>query len=456
METETLASFTSGLSYDKLSSHSVSMAKQCMLDWLGVCIRGAQERPVKIIRQIILKPRSGKSTVLDGESTMSSVLNAAFCNGAASHSLDFDDLHNPSIIHLATVVLPPALAIAEAENKSGQELISAICAGYEAGGRVGESIIPESYFYWHTTGTAGIFGSAAAAANLLQLDAEQTLMCYGSAGTQAAGLWEFLKDGAMSKVLHAGKASYGGALSAYLAREGFTGARQILEGEKGFCHAVSNNPHLEKLTEHLDCQKLKIDNNSFKPYSCCKHSHAALYGTQVLCRKHSIHSDDIKKIQIFVNEITDYLINNPTPSNPYGCKFSIQYCVAAMIKYGQVGIDQFKEDLIGDKEIRGLMEKTDVIKDPGEEHIHQQDPAKLASKIVLTLKNGQKYEIQVDFPKGDPDNPFSWEETKEKFMSLAVPVYGKDISANLCGFVENLESCTHVSASLSSILHHCG
>lgn len=449
MITKTLADFTAALSYDKLTPLSVDMAKKCMLDWLGVSIRGSQEQPARIIRKTILQNAAAQATVFDGAQNKASVFDAAFCNGAASHTLDFDDLHNPSIIHLATVVVPGVFAVAEAEHKSGQQMIAAVCAGYEAGGRIGESVIPESYFFWHTTGTAGTFGAAAAAANLLQLSAEQTLMCYGSAGTQAAGLWEFLKEGAMSKALHAGKSSYAGVLSAYLSRNGFTAASRILEGEKGFCRAMVAEPHWDRLTEGLDSARLRIDENSFKPYACCKHAHAAIYAAQVLKQEHALQAEDIAEVRLYVNDITDYLINNPQPQNPYGCKFSIQYCVSAMLSFDAVGIEQFAQDVIYDGKVRGLMAKTKVIRDAAVEKIHQEDASKLASRIEIVCNNGAVHELQVDYPKGDPDNPVTWEEAKAKFMHLAVPVYGQQQAGKLCSLIENLEECEDFAQGLA-------
>lgn len=452
MSTELLANFTTALTYDKLSDRSIGMAKKCFLDWLGVAIGGSREVPAKIIRKTIIKTSVKEATVFAQDCEQTSALDAAFCNAAASHSLDFDDLHNPSIIHLACVVIPPATAIAEAEHKSGQQLLAAICAGYEAGARAGEAVIPESYFYWHTTGTAGIFGAAAAAANILGLDEQQTLMCYGSAGTQAAGLWEFLKEGAMSKSLHAGKSAYGGILSAYLSQSGFTAASRILEGEKGFCRAMVAQPHWEKLSEGLDYKMLKIDNNSFKPYACCKHSHAALYAIQELKRKHCIKPEDIGSINIYVNDITDYLINNPAPLTPYGCKFSIQYCAAAMLKCGEAGIEQFRENSIHDEEIRRIMSKVQVIKDAAIEKIHADDPSKLASRVEIQLNSGNKFSMQVDYPKGDPDNPFSWEDACKKFMGLATPVYGAKRAQAFCRMAEHLEACPDVAEAIAACL----
>lgn len=452
MSTKALADFTANLTYNKLSEHSVSMAKKCLLDWLGVAIGGSREEPANIIRQTIVKYHISEATIFTKSCEHTSALDAAFCKGAASHSLDFDDLHNPSIIHLACVVIPAALAIAEAEHKSGQQLLAAICAGYEAGARVGEAVIPESYFYWHTNGTAGIFGAAAAAANILGLNAQQTLMCYGSAGTQAAGLWEFLKEGAMSKSLHAGKSTYGGVLSAYLAKAGFTGASKILEGEKGFCRAMVSSPHLEKLTDSLTYEHLKIDNNSFKPYACCKHSHAALYAIQELRKKHGLKVDDIAQITLYVNNITDYLINNAQPQTPYGCKFSIQYCTAAMLKFGTVGTEEFRENIIHNEDIRTLMSKIRVIRDETMEKLHQADSSKLASRIVIQLNSGTELPMQVDYPKGDPDNPLTWEEATNKFMNLVTPVYGVTRANKICKMVEHLEEYSDMALAITECL----
>ena len=422
MTTKALADFVASVQYDKLSPETVRITKQCILDWLGVCIRGSQEKPIQIIRKLLLDGGGkAQSTVLAGQTEQTTALNAAFCNGSASHSLDFDDLHNPSIIHLATVVVPPVFAIAEAEHKSGKDMLAAVVAGYEVGGRVGESVIPESYFFWHTTGTAGTLGAAASAAKVLGLDAAATLQCLGSAGTQAAGLWEFLKEGAMSKTLHAGKSSYAGVLSAYLARAGFTGATKILEGEKGFCRAMVTEPHLEKLTDGLNDGIYKIDNNSFKPYACCKHSHAALYAMQVLRTEHGL-KPDVEAIEILVNEITDFLINNPQPENPYGCKFSIQYCVAGMLKYGDMGVDRFLTEVIGDAEVRSLMAKTKVMRDAAIEAVHAADAAKLASKLIVRCKD------------------------------LAAPVYGEEKTAKLCGLIDNLEASADFAADLAECL----
>jgi len=447
MQTRELACFAAELSYDALPAATIQTAKQCILDTIGCCIRGSLE-PSSVIMRRVVERQEGKreATVLSSRPFRTTALTAALANGCAMHSLDMDDLHNASIIHLGTVVVPAALAVAEQAGASGKELILAIVAGYEVGARVGEAVNPESYFFWHTTGTAGTFGAATAAAKLLQLDAEQMLFCLGSAGTQAAGLWEFLKEGAMSKTLHAGKAAMNGILAAWLAQEGFTAATHILEGEKGFCQAMTAAAHLEKLTAHLGSGQFKIDENSFKPYAACKHCHPAINAAQTLCTANNLAADQIASIYIQTNAVADNLVNNPDPQNTYGCKFSIQYCTAAAIRYGKVGVAEFEPEKIADGELRRLMADTKVVIDAELDADFRQNPEKWSVWLTLTDTAGREYHHFIEYPKGDPQNPVSYAETEEKVRTLAGAVYPeKVIVEELLQKIDALESLQNAS-----------
>lgn len=450
--TQILAEYSSGLKYEDLPSATVRMAKQCILDWMGVAIRGSQEKPAQILQQTILSADRGtEASVLGGARRCASAMNAAFLNGAASHALDFDDLHNSSIVHVSAIVIPPAIAVSEANHKSGRDTIAAVAAGYEIAARVGESVVPESYYFWHTTGTAGTIAAGAAAARALGLDAEQTVHALGSAGTQAAGLWEFVKEGAMSKVLHAGKACYGGVLSAYLARLGFTGATRILEGEKGFCRAMAKEPHFGKLTEDIG-GRFKIDENSFKPYPCCKGTHAAIYATLVLREKYGFCANDVHHVDILVSDVIDSIVNNPAPRTPYGCKFSIQHCVACALRYGKVGLEQFTSSIMEDAAVRSLIEKISVKQDKELQAIYDADSSKIASKVVVELESGDVVEETVEYPKGDPANPMTWEDSRDKFCDLVIPVLGDDRAQQLVNLVDGLEKVDDLAVSLNKIL----
>ena len=264
-------------------------------------------------------------------------------------------------------------------------------------------------------------------------------------------MWEFLKEGAMSKALHAGRAASAGVFSAYLAQSGFTAASKILEGEKGFCPALSEAPRIEKITQNLSYNDLKIQHNSFKPYACCKHAHAAVYGAQTLRGNHGIKPEDIDCVELHVNNITDFLINNPAPQNVYGCKFSIQYCVAAVLVYGKAGVDEFNAQARSSTVMQKMMDKISVVKDEKQEKLNRENPAKLASEIIIKMKNGNKYQMQVDYPKGDPDNPMTWDESNAKFIALAEPVCGGRKAEKLSAYIKNIDEISDITAEFKKI-----
>ena len=245
-----LANYSVGMTYEKLPPDVISFTKLCILDYFGSAIAGSDKPPIQMISDLI-KEMGGTEQANLFTGGKSSVLQAALLNGASSHVVELDDIHKGSIIHAATVVIPAALAIAEWKELSGKELITAIVVGYEVCYRIGEAVSPSHYYYWHNTATCGTFGAAIAAAKLLQLTEEETIHALGNAGTQAAGLWEFIEDGAMTKQLHAGKAAMNGVLAALLAQKGFTGPLKILEGNRGFFKAMSDEYDTTKITKSL-------------------------------------------------------------------------------------------------------------------------------------------------------------------------------------------------------------
>lgn len=447
--TRHLANRVANIKFEDLPQETIQMTKQYILDYLGVSIRGWTQKNMDIMSETLGNSADGtKAIMLNGKKGASnSVLYSAMLNAAASHSQDFDDLHNPSIIHMACVTVPSALAVAEDEELSGKDILAALVAGYEAGARIGESVNPEAYYFWHTTSTCGIFSSAVTVANLKKFNTDQMVQCLGTAGTQAAGLWEFVIDGAMSKTLHVGKANFAGILSAKLTANGFTAAEKILDGDKGFCRAMLTNPHWEKLTE--DIKGFKIDNNSFKPFSCCKYTHPSSYAAQLLRNEQNLKLEDVEKVTIRSNRIVKQLVDNSHPKNPYGAKFSIQYCVATMIKYGKLGIDQFVDENLNNDEIQRVMQNIEVIVDPQLDKEYTEKPDRWAVELTIACKDGKTYTKFVEYPKGDPPNPMTWDETVEKFMDLSVPVYGEEVCKKLVNLVATLDEHDNFKKALA-------
>jgi 2-methylcitrate dehydratase PrpD len=289
-----------GCAFAQLSPEVLEHTHRAILDWLGSAMAGAIEPPARMAQEIVRGfGASQQASVFAGG--RSSAAGAALANGVASHILELDDVHKGSTLHPAAPVIPAALAVAERERASGQQFLRAVALGYDAALRVGEAVNPTHYRYWHPTGTAATFGSAVAAGSLLSLDAREMLDALGTAGTQAAGLWEFNADGAMSKHLHPGKAAMNGVLAADLARAGFTGATRILEGERGFFAATSSSHDASRITDGLG-EHWKISENCYKLHSCCGHTHSAIdvaLGLRALKGwRHNEATDEIRAIHI--------------------------------------------------------------------------------------------------------------------------------------------------------------
>jgi IS605 OrfB family transposase len=273
--TEELASFLAALRFEHLPRAVVDRTEDLFLDWIASALAGRNAPPVRILARFAatMGPSDGPSQILVSR-RHTSPLFAALVNGAASHVVEQDDVHNGAVFHPGTVVFPAVLATAQHTGATGRDTIVAAAVGYEAGVRIGAFLGRSHYRVFHTTGTAGTLAAAAGAAHVLGADTPTMLHTLGSAGTQAAGLWEFLRDAADSKQLHTAKAAADGLLAAYLAHDGFTGAKQILEGVQGMAAGMSTDADPRKLAIGLG-QRWTILETSFKFHASCRHTHPA-------------------------------------------------------------------------------------------------------------------------------------------------------------------------------------
>ena len=411
---EQLAQYIVDVRFDEIPQDVVQFTKLCIVDYYSSLLKGQEAEPVRMMEQVAQVLGGEKqATAVTGLKT--SITNAAFINGGASHVIELDDIHKASIVHAATVIMPAAIAIAEWKNLSGKQLIEAIIVGYEVAFRVGETVTPSHYYYFHNTATCGTFGAAAAVAKLLGLSKEQIVQAFGSAGTQAAGLWEFIEDGAMSKQLHPGKAAMNGILSAMLAQQGFTGATNILEGRRGFFEAMSKQYDVTRMTEKLG-QQYKITENAFKVHASCRHTHAAMDLAVELHKKVEKNGIDfIKSVEVRAYQVALDITDAKNPQTIYAAKFSMQFCVALALLTGEGGFDAFNADTLEDPGIRKLMEKLVVSVD---EEINSQYPQEWGAKIQIHWQDGSSDVVQSRFPKGDPENSLTEHDFINKFNSL--------------------------------------
>jgi len=366
---------------------------------------------------------------------------AALANGASSHVVEMDDLHRESILHPAAAIIPAVLALAEREKASGADLLLAIAVGYEAAIRVAVAAGPSHYRFWHTTGTCGTFGAAAGAARLLGLNEEQTISAYGSAGTQASGLWEFLTNNAMSKQLHTGKAALNGLLSALLAQRGFTGARRILEGEKGFFKATSSDFDAAKCLAHLG-KEFYFERNSLKYHASCGHTHSAIDAVLQATGGAVFGPEDIVKVTVSVYQGALDLLGPIQPTTPYFAKFNLPFCIASALMFGHANLADFTTEKIGDPEIARMMQKIEIQSDP---ELTAMYPRQWPARAEIVKRSGERLAGCMTYPKGDPENPLSESEVVAKFKSLTGGLISDARSDTLCERALSLERLADVS-----------
>lgn len=411
--TEQLAGQLIAWRAEGLPNSTIEAASYYLTDWLGSAIAGSATAPGQILLDYAKSQPHGGCTVVESEDSVAAEV-AALVNGGLSHIVEMDDLDRTSVLHPATVVIPAALAIAEREGISGRALLDAITIGYEVAIRVGEAVGKKHYRYFHNTGTCGIFGAAAAAGWLLDLSAEQFVWAFGNAGTQAAGLWQFNSDGDMSKHLHAGMAASHGLRAADLAARGFTGARHILEGDRGFFAATAPDAEPTVVVEKLGIADFKIFGVSIKPYASCRHTHPAIDAARII--RDQIEGRKIQSCAIDTYQAALNLCDNADPQTPYAAKFSLHYCVASALLTGEAGLHSFEPAQIQLAEIQQLLSQTSTTLDADFEEGY---PQQWATRVVVELVDGTVLAEEVHHPKGDPENALTLHELEEKFRQLA-------------------------------------
>ncbi|MBK0392563.1 MmgE/PrpD family protein [Ramlibacter algicola] len=411
-----LADFAARLEHADIPAPVLRRCEDLFLDWAGSALAGKTGAPVQMITAYAAQmgPQDGPSEVLVSRSG-SSPFFAAMANAAASHFAEQDDVHNGSVFHPAAVVFPAALAAAQALGASGRDLLVASVAGYEVGIRVGEFLGRSHYKIFHTTGTAGTLAAAAAAGRLLGLSPRQMLDAFGSAGTQSAGLWEFLRDAAHSKQLHTAHAAGAGVTAAYLAQQGFTGAKHILEGAQGMAAAMSSDADPAKLTDRLG-QRWALAETSFKFHASCRHTHPAADALQQVFQREKLEPSQVDSVTAHVHQgAIDVLGAVDVPETVHQAKFSMGTVLGLIAAHGRAGVGEFEASL-GDTAVSSFRPKVTMALDP---EVDTAYPARWIGKVTVRTRDGRELHGRVDEPKGDPGNTLERGEIEDKAIRLA-------------------------------------
>jgi 2-methylcitrate dehydratase PrpD len=428
----------------KLSPEVIHHAKRAVIDWYAALLPGSRVVPATLLEQAFAEDLDrGRARLANGR--RATLRAAALINGAASHSVEFDDIYRDAGYHPGSPTISAALAAAQATGASGEKFLRGVIVGYEVSTRIGEAVMPSHYRFWHTTGTVGCFGAAAAVATILGCTREQFIHAIATVGTFASGLQQAFRSQAMTKPLHGGHAADAGAMAAMAAAKGVTGAVDILEGEVGFGAAMSENPDWSKATKGLG-EDYHIVHITFKNHGCCGHTFPAIDGALELKRKHGFTHKDIRKIRLASYKAGLDIIDNATPEGEYQAKFSIQYTVAHALVHGSVRLNAFLPDRMHDPQVRALMTKFEVIADP---ELSKGYPTQRAANVEIELIDGRKLSHFQPYRKGDPEMPLTDEELDEKFLELAAPVLGEGDARALLARLWRTDKLAHVDYQTS-------
>lgn len=427
----------------KLSDEVMHHAKRAVIDWYAALLPGSTVAPATLLEQAFAEDLDrGNARLATGR--RATLRAAALINGAASHSVEFDDIYRDAGYHPGSPVISAALAAAQSTGASGEQFLRGVIVGYEVSTRIGEAVMPSHYRFWHTTGTVGCYGAAAAVATILGCNRDQFMHALATVGTFASGLQQAFRSQAMTKPLHGGHAADAGAMSAMAAAKGVTGALDILEGEVGFGAAMSVNPDWSKATEGLG-KDYHIVHVTFKNHGCCGHTFPAIDGVLELKTKHNLTHRDVKKIRLASYKAGLDIIDNATPEGEYQAKFSIQYTVAHAMVHGSVRLNAFLPDRLNDPDVRALMKKIEVVADP---ELSKGYPTQRAARVEIETNDGRTLAHFQPTRKGDPEMPLSDEELNDKFLELATPVIGDAAARSLLEQLWRIDKAASIALQL--------
>jgi 2-methylcitrate dehydratase PrpD len=412
-------------------------ASRTVLNWMGAALGGSRHETVDNAIAA-LSPFSGpaQASIL-GRKERLDIMHAALMNGISSHVLDFDDTHPRTIIHPAAPVIPAILALAEYRPISGSDFVTAFVVGVEVECRIGNMAYPKHYDAgWHITGTAGVFGAAAAAGKLLGLSEQQITWALGLAATQPVGLQEMF--GTMTKSFHPGRAAQNGLTSALLAARNFTSSSQSLEAKYGWGNVLSASRHYALLTDKLG-ETYEISINTYKPFPCGIVMHPTIDGCIQLRNEHRLTADAIDRVELKVHPLVMQLTSRKTPASGLESKFSIYHAASVALIEGAAGIKEFSDHAARDASIITLRDRVIAVVDPSV----KEDQV----RVTVSMKDGRRLEKFVEHAVGSVEHPMSDSELEAKFSCLAEGVLPQDrISRliDLCWRVDRLKDAAEL------------
>ena len=412
----------SSVTLARTSAEGVRTALAGIIDTVAVTLAGASEPAVRILRRTLGSPAPSGRALIFGDSVRTDVLNAALINGTAAHAIDYDDMASAMGGHPSVPIVPVLFALGDDLAVSGAQLLDAYIVGFEAECRLGRAVHPHHYGAgWHPTATLGVFGAAASAARLLNLDIEQTATALALCTSMASGVKA--NFGTMTKPLHVGRAAHDGLMAALLVKNGFTAQLKALEQKEGFFAAFDGlaNVHPDRMMARLDGpMEIESRDIGLKQFPCCGSTHPAILAMLKLVKAERFTAADVAAIEIRAHHMRLPHTDNPLPMSALGAKFSIQYAAVRALLTGTPRLDDFEGTAFMEPEVRRLLSLVSVQALPeGSGDIKDQ----FAAEVSVRTRDGRNLDSRVDGALGrGPGDRMSQGEMWAKFADCAAQV----------------------------------
>ncbi|WP_280535931.1 MmgE/PrpD family protein [Halopenitus sp. POP-27] len=414
-ETAVLCEFIESTTYDDIPDPVLDHAKTAIMDNVGVSLFGAHhELGDTIYDYVDAHGGDGEATVYARESRSAPA--AALANGAFGHAVDYDDTFESIVIHPTSPVFSAALAAADEVDASSTDLLTGYVVGCEVAYRVGHSTYPEHYQNgWHSTGTAGSFGAAAAAATIMDLEGDAIPNALGIVASGSSALKK--NFGTMTKPLHAGHAAQIGVRAALLARSGFTADTEILEGKIGYNRVMTIDDAYDpaEITDDLGSE-WAVPDIGFKPYPSGVITHAAMDAMRDLVREHDLSPETVEDVVVTLDDAASEMLHHEQPDNALQAKFSIEFCLAAVLREGDAGIHEFTDEYVQEPATK---EAVSMVSRAFEENLFDEEFAGYGAIVRVTTTSGESLRGEMQYAPGSPNNPVSEERLQAKFRECA-------------------------------------
>ena len=405
------------LSQEEFPDRVVAQAKKCLIDYIGVTLAGSKLLKERVDNLLQNFKSSNEGVSLIGLNRRANLHTAVLINGILAHAADFDDGIRFGMMHPGSPIISTLLPLAEQQKLKGDDLLRGIIIGYEAAIRVARTIQPShKELGFHATGTCGTIGAALGSAAMLKLSWSHFKNALSAAATSASGILKMIDDGSDMKPYNAGQAAVSGLQSVFLSIARFNGPDEVLSGERGFLTLMSKNYNEDKLI-HEKNNSYCIEKIYMKPYAACRHSHSAIEAALKLRSEFSIKPEDVEKIKIKTYHWAVGGHDHTIIKGATSAKMSTPFSVAVALHKGKANIQEFMPDQVSNPDI---LELTKKIKLEIDDELTKLVPDKRAAMLEIITKDQQQFTKRVDYPKGEPENPITLDEVKEKLLSLSI------------------------------------